>query len=161
MKIKKERLKIWPGVTPAMVCHAVREWCQKKKVNDLLSFDDMKELDFDHTPTLKPMLAYWELCLEIVKFCKNAVLGHVCCKRAWHDLLCLEPQLLGGRQAGTLPLELSRGLRTVMCWYRECAKKGPLRGRLLKGAAPSHKDQKEGNPNLLKLCFSSENNVIL
>ena len=142
MKIQKERVKIWPGVEPWHVCKVLRDWLNQNKY-DMSAFENMTQRDFRDTVKLHFLTEYATLALALVMHARNGVLGHVCCTRAFDDLLLLEPKLVAKSRCKFSSLELSRGLRAVMTWFREYAKKAVFRKRILKGATSVQKERKQ------------------
>ena len=64
-------------------------------------------------------------------------MGHVCTKKALEDLIKLDPSLVAGVGKLTdLKDQLSRGLRTLLCWYGEFYKGGDVRRAVLNKATP-------------------------
>ena len=139
VKTKPKRLKIWPGVVPSQACDVLHGWCSMMKITDVSGLDYMRERDFDETPGVGPMLHHADLCYELVLLACNSVLGHVCCKKAWADLLLLEPGLKGNgkKKKDALDLELSKSLRTLMYWFREFAKGGLFEGQTTQRHRPT------------------------
>ena len=84
------------------------------------------------------MLKYASLAKSLLVFVKNGVMSHVACKTALDNLLLIQPSLASRvRQAGTLTIEISHGIRTLLAWYR-AYKKGKVRKQMKK-----HFDERE------------------
>ena len=84
---------------------------------------DILPSHFDQGPKLCAMIKYASLCRELVYFIKKGAMSYVACTKAFQDLWALQPDLVKKvRKSVTLALQLSRALRTVLCWFREFAK---------------------------------------
>ena len=79
----------------------------------------------------------------------------VCCTHAFDDLFLLEPKLAAKARVQFSSLELSRGLRTVMTWFRGYTKKPLFRKRILKGASSAQDElnQQELQPPPPNFCL--------
>ena len=140
MQTKKERVRIWPGVEPSHVCKILRQWIIHNKVTSLeQSFDDMRRHRFKLCPRVCMMMKYSGLVRCVIVEAKNAMLGPRTCKQAWRDLCLLQPSLTKTQKLTTLIQQLSRGLRTVCTWFREYAKPGKARAKLLKTLSSAQK----------------------
>ena len=141
MPKKNERLKIWPGVTSSHlveVLRRVRSWLQNNKSRDMINaFKDLLNSYFKLSPRLALMVRFADLARALVGHAKNAMLSHVTLVAAFHNLMVLEPSLAPAKQPRAVLLELSRGLRTLLTWYRKLAKGGKAKATLLASASPA------------------------
>ena len=88
------------------------------------------------------MIKYAEMAKNLIVFVKNGVMSHLATKKALMDLFAIQPNLVASvKHKTSLVLELSRGIRTMLCWYREF-KKGTYKRSLLKHATPTQEAPK-------------------
>ena len=107
---------------------------------NLKTCQDLLPMNFNLVPRLSSMLKYNELAKDLIQFVKNGVMAHVSTKKALQDLFAIQPSLIKNAALKTsLTLEISRGIRTMLCWYREF-KKG--KRAFLKHASPSEEADK-------------------
>ena len=138
MPKKNERLKIWPGVTSSHLVEILRRWLQNNKSRDMINaFKDLLNSYFKLSPRLALMVRFADLARALVGHAKNAMLSHVTLVAAFHNLMVLEPSLAPAKQPRAVLLELSRGLRTLLTWYRKLAKGGKAKATLLASASPA------------------------
>ena len=92
------------------------------KANSFLC-QDLIPNHFGHAPRLHSMIKFAPLARELVGFIKNGVMSHVACTKAIKELYLVKPGLVQKvRDPVTLALEISRAIRTLLCWYREYCK---------------------------------------
>ena len=81
------------------------------------------------------MTKHAELAVELIHLAKNGVLGQVACNEAIAELSILMPALFEKmKEPGLAKLALSRGICTLLAWFRECKRKPKVKKQLLKGA---------------------------
>ena len=78
------------------------------------------------------MLKHVWLASSLVSLCRNGVLSQVETTKGVTDLTALEPGLVSDvKDVEKFCLQMSRGIRTLLGWFREY-KKGPVRKQLAK-----------------------------
>ena len=73
------------------------------------------------------MLKFASLAQDFIKFIRNGVMSHVACVTALRHIYLMKPTLKAKiTEPTTFTLELSKGLRTLLCWFQELAKGNKL-----------------------------------
>ena len=89
---------------------------------------------------MKSMLKHGLLVVAFIKKAKNGVLGQVATNVAMSELMKVEPGLAKKIEVPTtFELLLSRGIRSLMGWFRDY-RRGRYRRQILRKATSSEKD---------------------
>ena len=137
--MKSSRLPVWKGVTATQVCEVLKTWLVEQRCSSLTNaFQDLAGLHFNLAPRLKVMMRFSGLAKSLIRYARNGVLSGNCFIDAMWELRRLEPRFENfgsAKKRDIFILEVSKGIRTLLSWWREFYKGGASRETLWRQAS--------------------------